>query len=253
MAVSENGDFNENIEEGKREMHSNEIVSVDQCESNVTEEELFYKKPQQYWSKIPATVDGMLGGFADIHNLDIIGSQKFLKELFLNTSSKTQVALDCGAGIGRVSKYLLIPFFEQVDLVEQDLNFCEKAPEYIGDSSGKLGKVHNCGLQNFLPEPAKYDVVWSQWVLGHLSDDDLLLFLQRIRVGLKKGGMVVIKENVTSSNKLEIDTEDSSVTRPLKTYNKILKATKYKIIKAVKQTNFPKGLYPVYMIAAVPI
>jgi protein N-terminal methyltransferase len=27
-------------------------------------------------------------------------------------------ALDCGAGIGRVTKYVLIPYFDAVDIVE---------------------------------------------------------------------------------------------------------------------------------------
>ena len=38
---------------------------------------------------------------------------------------------DCGAGIGRVSKRLLLPLFERVDLVEQNPEFLERAKTYI--------------------------------------------------------------------------------------------------------------------------
>ena len=38
---------------------------------------------------------------------------------------------DCGAGIGRVTKNLLLPLFDTVDLVEQNPDFVEKAKEYI--------------------------------------------------------------------------------------------------------------------------
>ena len=38
---------------------------------------------------------------------------------------------DCGAGIGRVSKELLLPIFTKVDLVEQNKTFLDNAPEYL--------------------------------------------------------------------------------------------------------------------------
>ena len=40
-------------------------------------------------------------------------------------------ALDCGAGIGRVSKRVLLPLFSEVDLVEQNQAFLEKAKMYL--------------------------------------------------------------------------------------------------------------------------
>lgn len=40
-------------------------------------------------------------------------------------------ALDCGAGIGRVTKYVLLPFFDVVDIVEPSKIQIDKAPQYI--------------------------------------------------------------------------------------------------------------------------
>ena len=42
----------------------------------------FYKDAVDYWSNIPPTVDGMLGGFGFISDVDIQGSENFLKSLF---------------------------------------------------------------------------------------------------------------------------------------------------------------------------
>lgn len=42
----------------------------------------FYTHAAQYWSAVPATVDGMLGGFGIISQTDIQGSVSFLKQLF---------------------------------------------------------------------------------------------------------------------------------------------------------------------------
>lgn len=207
----------------------------------------FYGKAQKYWSEIPATVNGMLGGLGHISTIDVKGSKQFLKELKLPGQ---QNALDCGAGIGRVSKNLLMPLFAKVDLVEQDEHFAKTAKDYC--KSEKLGKIYNMGLQKFTPEEGKYDLIWSQWVLGHLPDNDLLEFYKRVKHGLAKGGYFVMKDNVTTSGKVELDEEDSSITRPLTTFETILRNAGFKIVKAIRQQGFPKGLYPVYMIACRP-
>ena len=34
------------------------------------------------------------------------------------------------------------------------------------------------GLQDFSPEPKTYDVIWCQWVLGHLTDEDFVGFMK---------------------------------------------------------------------------
>lgn len=41
-------------------------------------------------------------------------------------------ALDCGAGIGRVTKNLLLPLFEKVDMVDVVPELINKSDEYIG-------------------------------------------------------------------------------------------------------------------------
>lgn len=37
------------------------------------------------------------------------------------------------------------------------------------------------GLQDFCPEPEKYDVIWAQWVLIYLNDDDLIKFFKNCK------------------------------------------------------------------------
>lgn len=212
----------------------------------------YYTKAQDYWSKISPTVDGMLGGFGRISFIDVRGSILFLQKLYkMKPSPEKMYALDCGAGIGRVTKNLLIPFFDKVDMVEQDKNFCDKAREFVDDR--KLGEIYNCGLQHFIPDEGKYDVIWSQWVLGHLKDHHLVEFFKRCATGLKKNGVIVVKENFTTYDDVQIDTEDSSVTRPLKMMKQIFDDAGLRLISnEEKQTNMPKGLYPVYMMALRP-
>ena len=41
----------------------------------------------------------------------------------------------------------------------------------------------------------RYDLIWVQWVLLYLTDSDLLLVLRRLRLALKPGGLMIVKEN----------------------------------------------------------
>lgn len=217
----------------------------------------FYENAQKYWSKIAPTVDGMLGGLSVLAPTDIQSSSQFLSEIFkMKPAPNKNRALDCGAGIGRVTKHLLSKFFTKVDLVEQDTNFVHKANEYLcvnGVQLPCLGALFNTGLQDFTPEQGKYDIIWSQWVLGHLTDADLLAFFQRCIGGLAPNGCIIIKENVAANDDFCIDAVDSSVTRSLKVTKSLLEAAGLRVFKLAKQTDFIQGLFPVYIIACRPI
>lgn len=61
----------------------------------------------------------------------------------------------------------------------------------------------------------------------------------------------MLKENITSGV-VETDEIDSSVTRPLKLFRRLIKKANLTCVKEVEQTNFPKGLYSVRMFALHP-
>lgn len=44
------------------------------------DETTFYSNAEDYWREVPPTVDGMLGGYGSISNIDINGSKAFLKK-----------------------------------------------------------------------------------------------------------------------------------------------------------------------------
>jgi len=41
----------------------------------------WYEKGEKYWEKVPATVDGVLGGLGHLDNLDIRDSKKFFEKM----------------------------------------------------------------------------------------------------------------------------------------------------------------------------
>jgi protein N-terminal methyltransferase len=59
----------------------------------------------------------------------------------------------------------------------------------------------------------KYDLIWNQWCLGHLTDAQLTEYLKKCARGLRPDGWIVVKENMSTSDKDVFDEVDSSVTR----------------------------------------
>lgn len=76
-----------------------------------------------------------MGGYANLSSLDIKFSLKFILELCQQNQSFTRNSvLDCGAGIGRISKELLCQIFKQVynslsqvDLIDQCQKLVDKS------------------------------------------------------------------------------------------------------------------------------
>jgi protein N-terminal methyltransferase len=116
--------------------------------------------------------------------------------------------VDCGAGIGRITTSLLIPLAQTVDVVEPIVKFT--AP-LVGTPG--IGRFFNVGLEDWDVESAgKYDLIWNQWCVGHLTDRQLVDYLGKCGEALEKGGFVVVKENLASVGDV-YDEVDSSVTR----------------------------------------
>ncbi|KAH8116916.1 methyltransferase domain-containing protein [Phellopilus nigrolimitatus] len=210
-------------------------------------------------------------------------------------------ALDVGAGIGRVTSTVLLHLIEDVVLLEPVEHFVREAfrrvsaskrDKYAGEWKGvkdaqKSVTVVQGTLQDFdprvSPESAKttvlgrlgysppegksdgnsgFDVVWCQWCLGHLSDEDLVTFLKRARESLRSKskstgnmeGLIVVKENICPEVTLGeprtvFDAKDSCLTRSDLAWKDIFASASLKILKEDVQPGFPEGLYSVKMYA----
>lgn len=214
------------------------------------DESSFYSNAEGYWRDVPPTVDGMLGGYGSISSTDINGSKAFLKKFLGDGEGKTSpgCALDCGAGIGRISKRLLLPLFRTVDLVDVTQEFLDKAKPYLGEDAKRVGNFFCSGLQDFKPEAGRYDVIWIQWVIGHLTDEHLVDFLRRCQKALRPNGLVVIKDNVSYEGVVP-DEVDSSVCRDLDIVRRLVVKAGLRIVHEEQQKDFPKEIYQVHTLA----
>lgn len=103
-----------------------------------------------------------------------------MQHLIRNMTGK---ALDCGSGIGRVTKHLLLTIFNSVDMVDFTAKFIQQSAVYIGSElDARVGNKFVESLHTFTPEIGAYDLIWIQWVTGQLADEHLVDFLRRCKV-----------------------------------------------------------------------
>ena len=116
--------------------------------------------------------------------------------------------------IGRITEGLLLSIAETVDIVEPIAKFSDLLKGKEG-----IGRIWNIGLEEWsfdggdAHESTKYDLIWNQWCLGHLTDVQLTEYLKKCAKALSPGGWIVVKENLSTAGKDIFDDVDSSVTR----------------------------------------
>lgn len=90
-----------------------------------------------------------------------------------------------------------------------------------GYNSEECLKSHSLGHAGAIFKPqAGFDVIWCQWCLGHLSDDELITFFERAKSSLNsmEDCLIVVKENLcengpSNTPRAVFDQQDSSLTR----------------------------------------
>ncbi|KAK4857626.1 hypothetical protein QYF36_003662 [Acer negundo] len=219
----------------------------------------WYREGISYWEGVEASVDGVLGGFGTVNEADINGSEAFLQTLLSDrfpNAGKNQhlVALDCGSGIGRITKNLLIRYFNEVDLLEPVSHFLDAARESLAPENHVVSDMHKAvnffcvPLQEFTPDTGKYDIIWVQWCIGHLTDDDFVSFFKRAKVGLKPGGLFVLKENIARTG-FVLDKQDRSITRSDLYFKELFSQCGLHVYKTKDQKGLPEELFAVKMYA----
>lgn len=220
-----------------------------------------YDDAISYWTDVPATVDGVLGGYGEttsVPKADVVGSSTFMRRLRSRWSAepgKVKYGIDFGAGIGRVTRDFLHKICDKVDLLEPVAPFVEQMRvELQGlDEAGKIGEIYDIPMQDWRAEEGKYALIWCQWCCGHLPDDTFLHWLDQCKRGLQEDGMLVVKENNANGDVDIFDPEDSSKTRTDSNFRRLFQEGGWKLIATDTQKGVPKELFPIRMYALKPL
>lgn len=214
-----------------------------------------------YWNSVTPDINGMLGGFPQISRIDLRGSATFFAKLrrlipSLPDSGPVARGVDCGAGIGRVTNGFLSEACQVVDVVEPVEGFARVIREGELKASGKVGEVNVVGLESWMPMAKRYNLIWNQWCLGHLTDDQLVKYLGRCKGAVVDDGVIVVKENISTSPDGEdiYDELDSSVTRTDQKFRALFRQAGLSLVKTEEQLGLPKSLklFPIRFYALRP-
>lgn len=232
---------------------------VDLSVDEKPDSQIDYNTAIEYWSSVPASVEGVLGGFGPstpVPKADIVGSSTFLRKLQTRMECPPdgeRLTLDVGAGIGRITRDLLWKVSDKCDLMEPVDPFLRQMEQEVAGlkRNGKLGEIYPIGMQEWVcprEKEGKYWLIWCQWCVGQLPDDALVEFWQRCKVALMKNGYgtLIVKENI-SPYEDTFDETDSSVTRTDAKFRDLFRRAGYKLIASDIQKGLPRELYPVRM------
>lgn len=186
----------------------------------------------------------MLGGLAYVHSDDVAWSRKFIKGLQKKKVIRDKAVLDIGAGIGRVSSYCLKDCFVNVDMLEQNKVFIEASETNF--AKGRIRNRFNIPVQqigSLVEKGMKYDLVWIQWVVGHLSDEQ---FVDLLKSAKQLANTVIIKDNyVHQGEDFWFDETDGNILRSMALFDDVFRAAGLKVIEAEDQPTWPKNLMPI--------
>jgi protein N-terminal methyltransferase len=110
-------------------------------------------------------------------------------------------AIDAGAGVGRVTKSILLKRYDTVRLVEADADFSSRSKVYLGRKRSERCSYVHARLEELNPKtimewggPA--DLVWLQWALQNITDEDAVIALKSLASSLvEHTGVMIVKEN----------------------------------------------------------
>mmetsp|Transcript_1053 Transcript_1053/g.1640 ORF Transcript_1053/g.1640 Transcript_1053/m.1640 type:complete len:224 (+) Transcript_1053:55-726(+) len=208
--------------------------------------EKWYAKTIKYWEKQPETNDGMLGGIESMYpgfqKQDEKASLELLRELFPNRKNGEGRAIDVGCGIGRVTKEVLSKIFKTVDMLEP----CERHMNKVKKWKERNGEIYQCSLQEF-EYNHKYDIIWMQWVVLYLTDNDFVNVLRKAKQHLNEEGYIVLKVNIAKKDHY-IDESDNSIIRSQQYFKNLFDMAGVKVRKEKLQPHMPQELFKVMMV-----
>ena len=213
------------------------------------DEATWYQSTLAHWTKevSPESNDGVLGGWAVVNEEDARGSLAFLKTCLGVPRAQWPIAgtlaLDCGAGVGRVTGAVLLHVTERVQLVEVSEQLLAEARSKLAADAARCEFVQ-ASLRDFSPPVGSYDIVWAQWVLGHLTDRDVASLLTCCRAALRPGGAVIVKDNTAPPKDCDqgggrylLDEENAAVIRTYTHIRALAKIAGLKLSKTQAANN----------------
>jgi protein N-terminal methyltransferase len=117
-------------------------------EGEFKDKDQWYNNCKDFWGKSESSVQGVMIGNDHVQEADIKASCELLEGLIKTKKLNPDKVLDCGAGIGRVTNNVLVKYFTECDLLEQDEKFIQFSKEFFSNEP-KVKNYFQNSIQNF--------------------------------------------------------------------------------------------------------
>ncbi|KAK0619580.1 alpha-N-methyltransferase NTM1 [Immersiella caudata] len=195
-----------------------------------------FNPAREYWEGDNTDVDGMLGGIPSMVSFSHVSKLGIGKKNGWRTVAS---ALE-GRGGGGGGAIDFVTDGQQ-NAAAPVAKFVAPLEEVTGERS-----VFNVGLEDWLPsEGTVYDLIWLQWCVGYLADEQLVAFRKRCEEALNvDGGVMVVKENFSTSGADALDEVDWVVTRVDSTFLRLFDEAGWRVIRTETQKGFSYAFKP---------
>jgi protein N-terminal methyltransferase len=143
---------------------------------------------------------------------------------------------------------LLSDFCARITLIDPVPKFLAKATADLASSGATVRTIQTAAEDWEVDED--YDLVWFQWSVGFLTDDDFVLLLRQVGDRLRPNGMIVIKDNIVVSDKRADAVwkpEQHAIARTLPHARELIARAGLKIDHEAAQPGYPEDLVPLYV------
>ncbi|ELP90776.1 ad-003, putative [Entamoeba invadens IP1] len=219
--------------------HYNDINQVYQLVDPVS----WYALDKAVWDNMESSNSGMVDGYVKLIPIDESNSHVFLRGALIKLNCGIDDCLDLGGGVGRVTKDVLSRYFKRIDVADQCVSHVNKAKEMKGVVPS-FNDAFVCNMQH-LVLTKQYDCIWIQWSILYLRDEDLVNMLQVCKAHLKEGGIIVVKENI-GTTEFYWDRKDNSLMRTITHMNHLFVKAGLGLLQTRKDLNYPTNFFPLY-------
>lgn len=216
------------------------------------------KVSYNFWKNSQSNLEYMVG-ILDINLEDLNHTISILdkyKSYIIKTNKKVKV-LELGAGIGRVTNNCLVKYFNNIDLVEINSDYCKVVEEDLKKLNNLRFNVYNYSIEEFsdyilkysktnitnVSKNLKYDLIYCQWVLEYVYEKHLKLIFEMFERLLTKEGVIIIKENIDNEN-YYIENQGAFI-RTRDIYDKLISKYNLKIIESNVVNISDKEIIPI--------
>ena len=184
----------------------------------------YYTANSTFWDEdgyAGSTDEEAMIGDATTSVNDVIHSLQLIDNIYADHPTWIiRNALDCGAGVGRVTKHVLLKRCNRVCLLEGCERWFKQIRRYLGkkrsqnckfvfgrlEESASLEACCQGGISSSNSRRSNngdrrgkgeilFDLIWIQWTLQYLIDADVVSTLLRMRSALTSNGRLILKEN----------------------------------------------------------